>query len=49
MFIIEEIELNGTLYDVHLIACTPGGNTTTVLQEVNSHTALLPGTTLLII
>ncbi|XP_011198952.3 tyrosine-protein kinase receptor torso [Bactrocera dorsalis] len=41
-FTIEEIELNGTLYDVHLIACTPGGNSSTLLQEVNSQTVLLP-------
>ncbi|XP_054739173.1 tyrosine-protein kinase receptor torso [Anastrepha obliqua] len=42
MFFIPEVELNGTLFDVYLTACTPGGNATAVLQEANSRTVFLP-------
>ncbi|XP_036332414.1 tyrosine-protein kinase receptor torso-like [Rhagoletis pomonella] len=43
MYFIPEVELNGTLFDVHLVAFTPGGNASAVLQEANSRTVLLPG------
>ncbi|XP_067631715.1 tyrosine-protein kinase receptor torso isoform X2 [Eurosta solidaginis] len=40
-FFIPEIKFNGTLFDVHLIAYTPGGNSSAVLQEVNSQPVML--------